>query len=179
VASFTGDRSVPISDYSAKITWGDGSTGKGRVVNGTLGNYLVQASHVYGKQGNYTMTVRVSSTTGVVAQSINRVSVFTASVCPKRSATRGRNCLGQIAFAPGCVIAGAKLEVNIPSSASIKQVSYAIDGSRKVIRGTGPHFRAGLPTAGLRDGTHQLTARVTFRSGRPRTVNKNRPFAVC
>jgi hypothetical protein len=181
IASFSqpgASHAVP-GGYSAAISWGDGTTGRGGVIAGRSGGYLVDASHAYARPGNYSLTVRVTARTGATAQSTNRVSVFAAAVCPKGSAAKGHNCLGQISLPAGCLAAGSKLRVSIPSPLGIRRVSYSIDRGGKAIGGSGRRFVAALPTAGLTSGTHHLTARITFRSGHPPRASKTRPFAIC
>jgi hypothetical protein len=181
VASFSqyGASHASPGSYSATISWGDGTSTQGAVLQGRLGNYLVDASHAYAKVGNYTLAVRVTAATGAAAQSTNRVSVFAAAVCPKASAAKGRNCLGEISLPAGCLAPGAGLHVAIPPTGNIRSVHYAIDDRTRWIAGAGPRFAASLPTAGLTGGTHRLTARIAFRSGRPPRLAKTRRFAIC
>lgn len=165
--------------YSATIAWGDGTTTPGSVLPGRAGSYLVDGSHAYGHAGNYTLTVRVTASTGAVAQETNRVSVFDDVVCSKGSKTGGRNCLGDITVPAGCLTPGAKLRVSIPSARGIRGVSYSIDSLGRWVRGSGRRFAAALATDGLSGGAHRLSARITFRSGHPRRLSKARPFAIC
>jgi PKD repeat protein len=180
VASFDqpGDPGAPQT-YVATIAWGDRSTGHGRVAADGLSGFFVNAAHAYARPGSYTITVRVTSAAGASAVSTNRVTVFSAKVCPKGSSEHGHNCLGDIQLAPGCVFAGPKLHVTIPRDAGVVSIRYSVDRRPTSFRGRGPRFAAAVPTAGLRSGTHRLTARITFRTGMPRTLLKTRPFAVC
>jgi hypothetical protein len=179
VASFSADRAVSLGNYSSTVAWGDGSVSIGNVVPGQHGTFLVDASHVYRRAGTYSLIVRVASKTGATGQSTNRVTVITADVCPKQTASHRRNCLGEITIPGGCVIAGDALRVSIPATAQIVGVTYRIDHVRRAIAGRGRRLTASLPTTGLSHGKHQLTASITFRSGHPQTLSKKRSFAVC
>jgi PKD domain len=181
VASFSqpGAPNSTPGTYSATVSWGDGTSRPAEVIAGRAGSYLVNASHAYTRPGDYSLTVRVTAATGAAAQSTNRVSVFAAAVCPKGSAARGHNCLGQISLPAGCLAPGSKLHVSIPSPHGIRRVSYSIDNRGKAIGGSGSRFAAALPTDGLASGGHSLTARITFRSGHPPMLAKTRQFAIC
>lgn len=172
-----GDRIMPPGGYRVLIRWGDGRTGHGRVVVGPAGTYLVNAAHVYARQGSYSVTVRASAPAGASATSTNRVSVFAAAVCPKRASARGRNCVGQVVVRSGCIFRPRKLKVSIKGADSIAGVRYYLDRSRRRFGGIGPSFTAFLPTAGLSSGTHRLTAVFSLRSGKVRAVS--RTVAIC
>jgi hypothetical protein len=178
VGSLAGDGSLPARAYTATISWGDRSTSQGRLVSGGGGGFLVQANHVYTLPGSYTITIRVLTSTGASAVSTNRVSVFTAGVC-RGHGKGGHNCLGQISLPAGCVIQPGRLKVGIPAASQIAGVRYSVDGDPRQVRGSGPHFSAALPTAGLHRGTHRLTAHITLLAGHPRHLVKTRAFAVC
>ena len=181
VASFSqpGASYAAPGSYAVTISWGDGSSSPGSVLPGKSGGYLVEGSHAYSRSGNYSLTVRVQAATGATAVSVNRVSVFAAAVCPKGSGAKGHNCLGDISLPAGCLTPGAKLRVSIPSAHGIRRVSYSIAGGQRSINGSGRRFAAALPTTGLASGAHNLTARITFRSGHPPKLSKTRPFAIC
>jgi uncharacterized repeat protein (TIGR01451 family) len=69
--SFSDDNTAaPVSDFTATIDWGDGSSSSG-VVSGSGGSYVADGSHTYAAAGPYTITVTVvdegGSTTGAAA----------------------------------------------------------------------------------------------------------------
>ena len=181
VASFSqsGEAGVGPGSYTATISWGDGSHSRGSVIVRHPGGYLVNGAHAYAKRGNYTVAVRVTAASGASSVGTNRVSVFTAAVCPKGSAARHQNCLGDVALPSGCVAPGTSLRLAIPSAGTIASVGYVIDHGSKFVEGRGRRFAAALSTVGLKSGTHRLIARVTYRTGRPRRLYKDRSFAVC
>lgn len=181
IASITdpGDPVAPPGGYRALIAWGDGRTSSGRVATGPAGTYLVLASHAYARQGNYALTVRVSTSVGASATSTNRVSVFAAAVCPEGAGRRGHNCLGQLSLPSGCVFRPNRLRVSILDASQIAAVHYFVDHSRRPFRGTGPTFAVALPTAHLSSGRHEVTAQLKLRSGQPGTISRTRPIAIC
>ena len=63
VATFTSNDSPaqPASNYSAAISWGDGSPPSSGTITGRAGGpFSVNARHTYAKSGTYTMTVTVT-----------------------------------------------------------------------------------------------------------------------
>src|SRR5262249_14976962 len=64
VASFTdANPSPPLSDFTATITWGDGSTSIGTITKGS-GGFNVSGSHTYANSGSYTLSVLISDIGG-------------------------------------------------------------------------------------------------------------------
>jgi hypothetical protein len=63
VASFTqGDSVAPLSQFSATISWGDGTTTSGTVSQSASGSpYAVTGTHTYAEEGTYTTEVTVSA----------------------------------------------------------------------------------------------------------------------
>ena len=54
-------------DYSATITWGDGSSGPASSIGATATGFAVVGTHAYASKGTYTVTVRVSDSGGYLA----------------------------------------------------------------------------------------------------------------
>jgi hypothetical protein len=180
IAQFTepGIQATPPTDYTARIDWGDHASSTGRVRRAQSGSYLIDARHVYRAAGSYNISVEIKAKAGATARDTNRVSVFTATICPK-GISAGRNCLGQLALPTGCVIPGRPLDISIPSPSNIATVRYTIDHSSLGVVGVGRRKTAQIGTTGLRSGTHHLTAHITFRTGEPRKLSRTRPFAIC
>jgi hypothetical protein len=61
VATFTdANTSAPATDFTATVTWGDGSSSAASVVaTGTTGTFAVVASHTYAEEGTETLSVAV------------------------------------------------------------------------------------------------------------------------
>lgn len=53
-----------VSDYSATISWGDGTTSTGRVVKNPQGGFAVLAAHQYAASGTYTLTLTINDSGG-------------------------------------------------------------------------------------------------------------------
>jgi cyclophilin family peptidyl-prolyl cis-trans isomerase len=95
VATFTdSDPNGTVSDYTATINWGDGTTSTGTISAGSTGAFSVLGSHTYSTQGTFTISVTVndvntagdvpgSSTTATamasVQQAVATVTVLTVS----------------------------------------------------------------------------------------------------
>jgi hypothetical protein len=62
VATFSDNASLPASDYTATIDWGDGTT-TGGTVSGSSNSFSVTGSHTYSDEGNFTSTTTVTRTT--------------------------------------------------------------------------------------------------------------------
>jgi uncharacterized repeat protein (TIGR01451 family) len=80
--SFTDDNTAaPLSDFTATIDWGDGSSSPG-TISGTGGSYTVSGSHTYAAAGPYTITVAVVDDGG----SMTSASASTSVVAPPPTA---------------------------------------------------------------------------------------------
>lgn len=64
VASFTDSPTDPISNYSAIVNWGDGTTSAGSVTSGVGGSFNVGANHTYAEDGIYDYAVTVNDSDG-------------------------------------------------------------------------------------------------------------------
>jgi hypothetical protein len=65
LATFTDDAGGPKSDFSAIVTWGDGSATSAGVITGPIaGKFTVSGSHTYATSGSYTITVKVNDVGG-------------------------------------------------------------------------------------------------------------------
>jgi uncharacterized repeat protein (TIGR01451 family) len=75
IASFTdGNPNARLSDFTATILWGDGSSSTGQIVQ-SGGSFLVQGSHVYAEDGVYTATVTVRDLGGSVSPANTVITV--------------------------------------------------------------------------------------------------------
>jgi hypothetical protein len=70
------------SDFTATITWGDSATTNGTVVDNGNGNFAIQADHVYGEEGSYTLGVQINDVGGSTISGSTTVSVFDPAVVP-------------------------------------------------------------------------------------------------
>jgi hypothetical protein len=75
VAGFTdGNPGAPLSDFSATINWGDGSTTSG-TVSGSAGNFTVSGNHTYLTSGNLPVTVTITDVDGATTTANSTANV--------------------------------------------------------------------------------------------------------
>jgi hypothetical protein len=75
VATFTqGTNSLPVSNYTATIDWGDGTTSPGTVVMTSTG-YQVQGTHTYTNEGNKNITITVMDMAGGTSAAANALAM--------------------------------------------------------------------------------------------------------
>ncbi len=76
VASFTdGNPNAPVSDFTASIAWGDGSSSAGTVTkNGST--FDVSGSHTYANLGNYTLTINIADEGGSTATATSTLQSY-------------------------------------------------------------------------------------------------------
>jgi PKD repeat protein len=90
VASFTDANPAATSgDFSAVITWGDGTTSAGTVTANPAGGFLVSGSHTYGEEGSFPVSVSISDAGGSSA-----TAGSTASVADAPLSATGRTVAG-------------------------------------------------------------------------------------
>jgi RHS repeat-associated protein len=76
VANFTdADPAGTVSDYSASIAWGDGTTSTGKISAGTGGSFVVSGSHRYTLPGSYTVASTIKDVGGSSVVVHNTVTV--------------------------------------------------------------------------------------------------------
>ncbi|HXA34263.1 MAG TPA: hypothetical protein VNV87_18575, partial [Acidimicrobiales bacterium] len=69
VATFIdSDPSLPASDFTATIAWGDGTTTPGAIA-GSSGNFTVTGTHTYADEGSFAVGVTVTDTVNSVTGS--------------------------------------------------------------------------------------------------------------
>src|SRR5262249_55705092 len=71
---------APMSDYSATVSWGDGTTSPGTITPNGDGTYVVKASHTYAQDIDYTLSVAVSDVGGSSASGSTTVTPATLIV---------------------------------------------------------------------------------------------------
>lgn len=90
----------PLTDYSATINWGDGTTTTGTVTTDGGGGFDVNGSHTYANAGTETVTVAISdpgSTITVLSTAkVADIDTLTATASPV-SATQGTAFNGKVA----------------------------------------------------------------------------------
>ena len=79
VASFTDSDGGPMSDYSATVDWGDGSTNAATLA-GSAGSYSVVGYHTYAEGGSFTARVSVTDSDGASGAGTASATVAEAAV---------------------------------------------------------------------------------------------------
>lgn len=158
VATFTdSDPKGTVTDYTARINWGDGTTTTG-AVTAESGKFRVSGSHTYSKPGTYKVTTTIRDAGGSTVTVISPL-VLAASVSAKLSSL------------PACV-SGAF--VSRVSGKRIASVRFTLDGKKQRTRTVqrGRQYSARISVV---SGRHGLTVQVKFRSGssaRSRTFHR-------
>jgi uncharacterized repeat protein (TIGR01451 family) len=84
VATFT-DPGGPeaLTDYSATIDWGDGTTSAGAIAfDASSGVFTVQDSHTYSEQGTFTVTTTIHHETAASVSAVSSANVDDAALLP-------------------------------------------------------------------------------------------------
>lgn len=97
VARFESTGSGPATDYSATISWGDGTSSNGTIVSQGTGRFEVRGSHTFASAGNFPILISVTGP-GVSASETST----TATVSATQQTTVGVTVIGS----PGTVAAG-------------------------------------------------------------------------
>jgi hypothetical protein len=94
VATFTdGNPTAPLSDFSALIDWGDGSSSAGTITQpgGTGTTFDVSGSHTYTASGTYTVTVDISDVGGSTGTASDSADVANGTIT-----CTGSGCSGTV-----------------------------------------------------------------------------------
>ncbi|HET9188909.1 MAG TPA: hypothetical protein VFN80_13170, partial [Acidothermaceae bacterium] len=79
VATFTdANPNAPLSDFSASIDWGDGTTSDGTVSATSGGGFSVAGGHTYAEEGSYTISVTINDAGGSNATATSNGTVADA-----------------------------------------------------------------------------------------------------
>ncbi len=101
VATFTdGDPNGAVSDYTATIDWGDGSTSAGTVSANGSGGFAVSGSHTYAEEGIFNVTVTVADAGGSNASSAAAATIADAPLAATGltfSSMEGASLTGNVA----------------------------------------------------------------------------------
>jgi len=81
VATFTDSYAAgPATDFSATISWGDGSSTTGSIIPLGNGQYAIRGSHVYAEDGPYSVSVQITDAGGTLPAVITSASVSDAAL---------------------------------------------------------------------------------------------------
>jgi hypothetical protein len=101
VASFTdANPNGALGDFTATINWGDGQTSSGLIAAGPNGSFLVSGGHVYGDDGNYSVSVQISDFGGATITATSSATIGDAALSAQGTtitATQGVTFSGVVA----------------------------------------------------------------------------------
>jgi hypothetical protein len=81
LASFTDDNSsAPLTDFIARIGWGDGQTTTGTITANASGGFDVSGTHAFAEAGTHTIAVAISDVGGSTTTTTSSVEVSDASL---------------------------------------------------------------------------------------------------
>ena len=157
VATFTdASPNGAVSDFTATITWGDGSTpSAGTIVLAGTGQFSVTGSHTYMEEGTYTISVAITDIAGPTASATSTARVADAPILDANVAD------------PPTLIQGVSFTADIAVFAEANFNATLDDWSASVAWGdgttpaAGTMFQVGPQTFGVR-GTHTYMTAGTF-----------------
>jgi hypothetical protein len=81
VATFTdADPNGAAADYTATITWGDGTTSAGTIAANASGGFTVTGTHNYAEEGSYAVSVSIADTGGASTSAGSNATVADAAL---------------------------------------------------------------------------------------------------
>jgi len=69
---------APLSDFSATINWGDGTTSAGTVIAQNGGGFAVTGPHTYAEEGSYQVGVTINDIGGSATTAVSTATVADA-----------------------------------------------------------------------------------------------------
>lgn len=152
VATFTDDDpNGTLSDYTASINWGDGTTTTG-TVGKSGGKFTVSGSHKYAKSGTFTIKTTIKDKGGSTATATTTVS----------SHVKAARVSARLSSLPVACVSNA-FTAHV-SGTRIVSVRFLLDGKRVASR-TVQRGRQYSARISVTPGRHALTVRVTFQRG--------------
>jgi hypothetical protein len=101
VASFAdADPAGDVSDYTATIDWGDGTTDTGSVASDGSGGFQVSGTHTYAEEGTSSVTVTIKDAGGSAATATSTATISDATLSATSApvaATQGQAFTGLVA----------------------------------------------------------------------------------
>jgi hypothetical protein len=136
VASFTdANTSAPVSDFTASISWGDGTTSTGTVSQpGGLGTaFVVKGSHAYGTSGSVMGTVTINDKGGASTTSTFTMTVTPSIIVLNQTASGALTLAGSSGISiPGAIFVNS----NSPSALNASGKSSITASTIQVVGGT-------------------------------------------
>jgi cyclophilin family peptidyl-prolyl cis-trans isomerase len=163
LATFTdADPNGTLTDYTATIDWGDGTTSAGNITAGTGGVFNVLGTHTYSTVGNFTANVVITdtkNTAGDVPQAMSTaMSAVTVQQAVATTTGLTLSTTGPTIFGQSVVLTASVTPVPPATGTPAGTVTF-MDGT--MLLGTGTLDSTGTATftaTTLSAGTHSLTA---------------------
>jgi hypothetical protein len=168
VATFTDDDpGGTVSDYTASINWGDGTTTTGTVTAGT-GKFNVGGSHTYTKSGTFVVTVTIKDKGGSTTTASESVTIKIAA------AVHGTARLSGVPLI--CVTRAFTLRI---IGKRISSVKWLVDGQRITGRTVHPGTKYSARISAV-PGIRHVTVKVNFvRSSHTKARTIHAPVSGC
>jgi hypothetical protein len=177
LASFTSaDPSAAAGDFSAVVSWGDGTPAQAAGVSGAAGNFSVQGSHAYPEAGSYELKVTVTDHVHFNGQAMGDLTSTTQTTVrvddPPLSAQGGSPLSATAGVALGPVVLASFTDPNTAGSASAYAAAVEWgDGGYEVLAVSGSGGAYQVQGSHTYAAPGQYTARLVLREGGvPRTV---------
>jgi len=144
IASFTEYAKAPITDFTATISWGDGTSSPGVVTRGAGGTYDVSGSNLYKAAGHFTPQVIVNDVGGSTGTIFGDVTVSDpqiSSVPASITAVVGRPFSGILATfsEPNPFVTAGEFQATIDWGDGTPPTLGVITGSNGAFTVTGSH----------------------------------------
>ena len=141
VATFTdGYAAAPLSDFTATVTWGDGSSSSATVAQpgGTGTAFVVSAGHTYAVSGTFTATVSILDVGGSSATTSFQVTVAPSIMILNSSASGALTLTGTVAInIAGAVVvdSSSPTALSVSGNASLTAAQIQVVGEAEYLKG--------------------------------------------
>ena len=161
VATFSdADSTATASQYSATITWGDGTTSSGSI-SGSLGQFTVNGSHTYAEEGSRTITVTITdadttsnSATATSAAKVADAALSATGVKPSLAGTKASGTVATFTDSdPGGTVSDYSASINWGDGST----------SAGTVSKSGSHFSVSGKHTYAKSGKYTL--KITIKDG--------------
>jgi hypothetical protein len=111
------DPGATLSDFSATVKWGDGSTSPGNIaliLAGSNPTYSISATHAYASAGSYDVTVQITETRNNLVDFVHSAAVVQAPVAAPAPLTVSHPAPGPVGAHPAAATHKPVIVVHAP-----------------------------------------------------------------